>query len=62
MEDELHICCQCGNKEESEGEYYFHCELCGGLICNSDDCAIYEDPQEEVLCYDCALGAGYIEE
>jgi len=61
-EHELKKCCQCGNKEESEGEYYFRCELCNGVICPNDDCVVFptEDPQEEALCYNCAVGAGCI--
>jgi hypothetical protein len=64
MNKELHICCQCGNEEESEGEYYFRCESCSGTICSNNDCVVFPtgDPQEETLCYDCAVGAGYIEE
>lgn len=63
MKEELKNCCQCGDKEENEGDFYYQCELCGGSICCCDDCIVFptEDPQEEALCYDCAIGAGYIE-
>lgn len=57
----LKNCCQCGNKEDSEDDFYNQCELCGGWICNDEDCVVFptEDPQEEALCYDCAVSAGY---
>lgn len=59
--EELNTCCQCGDKEENEGDFYYQCELCGGSICCCDDCIVFptEDPQEEALCYDCAVSAGY---
>ena len=62
-EYKLKECCQCGCKEESEGDFYNQCELCDGWICNCDDCIVFptEDPQEQALCYDCAVSTGYID-
>lgn len=34
MNEELHTCCQCGNKEESEGDFYNRCEHCDGRYYN----------------------------